>query len=404
MTFDIRVVEDGELDRFRDAVYTTFGDDSEVDPESSARIRALVPPAQRWAAYDGNTIVGTAGTIDAAIGLPGGGSIAMAGLTMVTVRPTHRRRGVMTALVERHLADARDRGFAISGLWASEAAIYGRFGYGLAAESDAIEIADGRRLELADDRVLADITFDWLEVEQARSQLPTIYERATIGRPGVIRRSPTWWQQRRFSEAPFARAGASLRRHVVARRGGDAVGYVAFRHRGKFRPEQPDGRVEIIELLAIDGAAELALWHFMLRIDLFPRVTWWNAPTDDPLVWSVNDRRAIQRRRTDTLWLRVADPAAALTARRYACDGAVRLAVDGVGWQVTVQGGAASCAATEQSPELELAQHELAGLVLGGVSCQTLARAGRVRGTAAAVARADQMFNCSIAPWCGEVF
>lgn len=401
MAIEIRTVGDDELAAWRDCVFTTFGDDASVDPDGEARTREMVPPRQRWAAYDGATIVATAGTLDLEIGLPGGATIPIAGLTMVTVRPSHRRRGLMRRLVQAHLDDARARGFAISGLWASEAAIYGRFGYGIATQSDSITIDHASTVVV---RAPSTDEVGWLDEAAAHAALPEIYARATAGRPGALRRVDTWWRLRRFSEAPFARGGASRLRHVVVRRDGAPVGYLQYRQRGRFDASMPSGQVEIAELIGVDGRAELALWQFALAVDLFPRVGWWNAPVDDPLAWAVADPRRVVRRRSDGMWLRIEDVATALAARGYATDGALRLAVDDAIWELVVEHGRARCARTTAAPELRLARATLGALYLGGASAPHLARAGLIDGAPDALARADHLFASAIAPWCAEVF
>ncbi|HWU87855.1 MAG TPA: GNAT family N-acetyltransferase, partial [Kofleriaceae bacterium] len=206
MSLELRAITDDEVPAYREAVLGTFGDDPESDPGGPARLRALIRPAQMWAAFDGGTIVATAGSFDHAIGVPGGGRIAMAGLTMVSVRPTHRRRGILRELMRLHLDDARRRGFPISGLWASEASIYGRFGYGVAAEGDAVEIEQAHTLAFAEEREL-DVVYP-VDEERARRELPGIYARALADRPGALIRSEGWWRERRFLEAPFFRGGA----------------------------------------------------------------------------------------------------------------------------------------------------------------------------------------------------
>jgi predicted acetyltransferase len=404
MVLEIRTVTDDELPAFRAAMLATFGDDPDNDPEGHGRIRALIAPEQRWAAFDGGTVVATAATFDHAIALPGGGELPMAGLTMVMVRPTHRRRGILRELMRLHLDDARRRGFAISGLWASEGSIYQRFGYGIAAESHAVEIEHARAVVFAEPREYD--TTHFIDEAQARRDLPAIYDRAIANRPGALIRSEGWWRERRFLEAPFMRAGASRRRHVVASRAGELVGYLQFRQRPKFTDDLPAGQLDIIELLGIDPRAEATLWHFALRADLFPRVTWWNAPLDDLLPWIITDPRRVKRRRIDTLWLRLEDVAAALVARRYAADGALRLAVDGAAWELVAgDGGHARCTAAEpQAPVLRLSRPALGSLYLGGASASQLVRAGAAHGDPAAIATADRLFASSIAPWCPEVF
>ena len=403
MALEIRTVTDDELAAFRAALFTTFGDDAESDPDSATRVRALIPPEQRWAAFEGDTIVATAATFDLAIVVPGG-TVPMAGLTMVSVRPTHRRRGILRELMGLHLGDARRRGFSISGLWASEASIYGRFGFGIAAESHATEIDDATVVELAGPRDRDELQF--VDEARARRELPAIYARATAGRPGALIRSEAWWRERRFLEIPFIRKGASRLRHVVASRAGEPVGYLQFRQRAEFPGGVPAGRLDIVELLGVDPRAEASLWHFALRADLFPRVSWWNAPVDDPLPWLVTDARRVKRRRVDTLWLRIEDVPAALTARRYAGEGALRLEIEGAAWELAAgAGGHARCTAAEPgAPALRLSRQALGSLYLGGASASQLARAGAVTGEPAALALADRLFASSAAPWCPEVF
>jgi len=403
MALEIRTITDDEVPQFHATLMATFGNDAnDADPHGAARLRALVPTSQAWAAFDRGQVVATAATFDHQLGVPGGGSLPMAGLTMVTVRPTHRRRGLLSALLQRHLDDARARGFASSGLWASEAGIYGRFGYGIAAHGDAIEIVDAPTVTVAAGRELDEVA--WLEEPQARALLPAIYARATAQRPGALRRSEVWWRERRFLEAPYVRAGASRRRHVVARRDGELVGYVAYRQRGGFAAGASDGKVEISELVAVDPRAEATLWRYALAVDLFPRVTWWNAPVDDTLAWLVPDPRRVQRRRTDTLWLRIDDVAATLAARRYEADGTLRLAIDATTWQLVVEDGHGRVTATAGAPEVRLTRQALGAAYLGGVPLTQLARAELAHGDPAALATADRLFHSAIAPWCPEVF
>ena len=402
MALEIRTVTDDELDGLRDAVMTTFGASAESDPEGTPRFRALVDPAQAWAAFDGATIVATAATFDLAIGLPGGASLPVAGLTMVSVRPTHRRRGLARALVRRHLDDARDRRYAASALWASEASIYQRFGYGIASFSDAIEVAHAHELTVAAGRDLDELA--WLDPATARAVLPAIYARATADRPGALRRSDVWWRERRFLETAWARAGASERRHVLARRGAEDVGYLVYRQRGGFTNGVPTGRCEIDELIAVDPRAEATLWRLALGVDLFPTVAWWNAPTDHALPWLVANSRRIKRTRADNLWLRIEDVPAVLAARGYASDGVLRLAVEDTTWELTVAGGRGHGAVTAAAPDLWLDRPALAAIYLGGTTASQLARADVVRGDARALATADRLFASAVAPWCPEVF
>ncbi len=399
---ELRVITDAEVTAFRETLLNTFGNDLDGDPDGDARFRALIAPGQAWGAFDGATMVGTTATFALQLGVPGGASLPTAGLTMVSVRPSHRRRGIVRSLMDLHLADARERGYPASALWASEAAIYGRFGYGISAYSDAMRIEKAGSIEVAEGRALD--ALEWIDEKRAREVLPTIYEQATAMRPGALRRSALWWSERRFLEAPYMRAGASRRRHVLARRGDQLVGYVVYRQRGGFHDDLPSGKTEINELIAIDPQAEATLWRFVLGIDLHPSVTWWNTPTDDTLSWLVTDPRKIYRHRVDTLWLRIEDVPGALAARRYPVDGALRFAIDDAAWELTVENGHGRCVATTKNPELRFARTTLGALYLGATTATQLARADLVRGDAAAISRADGLFASPVAAWCPEIF
>ena len=397
---EIRTITEDELTAFRESLLQTFGGDTEVDPTGNERIRALIDyRSQAWAVFDGKAIVGTAASFQLSLGVPGG-SLPTAGLTMVTVRPTHRRRGLLRQLMQRHLDDAKQRDYAASALWASEASIYGRFGYGVAAEHDTIEIEDTRLLAITPRPF--DVV-EWIDEAQARERLPDIYARATANRPGILRRSDVWWRERRFLEIPWSREGASLRRHVVARRGDMLVGYVAYRQKHQDGPV-PGGKTQIIELHGIDARAEATLWQFVLSMDLFRRVSWWAAPTDDPLALVVDNARLVKRTRTDNVWLRIEDAPAALRARRYTSDGVLRVSVEGTSYELVVEDGHGACTKTSREPELDLDRPALGSLYLGGFTATRLARAGLVRGDARAIATADRLFASPIAPWCAEVF
>src|SRR6185503_18593563 len=90
------------------------------------------PASRALAAYDGDEPVALTGAYRFDLSIPGG-ELPCAGVTWVGVIPTHRRRGILRDLMRRELEDVHSWGEPIAALWASEAAIYGRFGYGHAA-------------------------------------------------------------------------------------------------------------------------------------------------------------------------------------------------------------------------------------------------------------------------------
>lgn len=402
----IRAVTEDELAAFRGCLAEAFGVDPTGDPDGLSRMRTLLDRSRSYCAFDGARMVGTCATWTMELAVCGG-VVPMAGLTMVTVRPTHRRRGVLRRMIAAHLDDAAAHGEPVSGLWASDALIYGRFGYGVAAEGD--EVTAGADDGFARGRVLDDI--ELLDDDEAARALPAIYRAGMARRPGMFSRTEAWWRTRRIADRPDYRRGRSPRRHAIASRAGAATGYVVYRQQLGFTDGRPAGTVDVEELVAHDATAEATLWHHVTHLDLFPRVAWWNAPTDCLAPLFTDDRRRVARgRRADTLWLRVGDVAAALAGRRYADDGALNLAVGDVGggpattWRLIVDGGRGRCEPTDATPDLTLDRAALGAIYLGGTRPSLLAGAGAIRGGAAALVVADRLFAWPIAPWCPEIF
>jgi predicted acetyltransferase len=407
MALELRCPTVDEYDAFRRSLLSTFGADPDADPAGPERLRALIEPDRIWAAFDGREIVATAATFALRLTVPGG-ELPMAGLTVVSVRPTHRRRGLMRALVQRHLDDARAHREPVSGLWASEASIYTRFGYGVAAHVDTLDLdVRGRTpAEVAPGAPVDDVAF--ADDETVLATLPPLYDAIHRTRAGMVSRTPAWWRLRRVADNALWRGGATARHHVIAWRDGVATGWVAFRQRSSWRDGLADGAVEIEELVAVDGRAEASLWRFATTVDLFPRVHYTYAPVDAALPWLIADARRVVRRRSDSLHLRIDDVATALAARRYAADGALRIEVRDEpgtpGYALTIEGGAARCVRDDAAPDLSMDRATLGSIYLGGVAPSLLARAGRLQGTPAALRLADRAFSADAPPWCVEVF
>jgi len=406
---ELRPITDDEVPRFSRAITAGFGRDESDDSASMHDgFRANCDLSTTLAAFDGDHIVATFASLDLDLIVPGG-SVPMAGTTAVTVAPTHRRQGLLTEMMTRHLDQAVDRGQPLAGLWASEEVIYGRFGYGPAVGSVSIDLPT-RQVSTAP--APADVTIRSLSADEARRQLPAIYERSIRRCPGGFTRSDAWWEWQHFDDPPDRRRGATSRRTVLAERSGEPVGYAVYRQRTE-SGLAPAGHIDIVEIIHDDDDARRALWRFLTNIDLFDHVHWWKAPVDEPLLIEVDRFRSLTVAPIDTLWLRLLDLPASLAARRYECDGTLTLSVvdpfldrggrfrfeviDGVGRCESLPADTAEADAT-----VDIA--DLGALYLGGRSARTLARAGRIGGDASAIQTLDRIFRTQAAPYCGEVF
>lgn len=402
---EIRVIEPDELREYRNAINFGFGDNPETDDKTLERFRSITNIETSTVAVDRGRFVATFGSYDLELTLPGGVLLPMAGTTHVTVHPTHRRRGILTEMMRFHLDQAIERGQPMAGLWASEERIYGRFGYGPAITGHEIKIP-ARAVELGP--AVPGVTIHPIDVDQAREQLPPIYEKQLAAAPaGRIVRSTEWWNNRRFLEMGEQETGGQ-RRFVIAERDGQSVGYIIFK---LVVPDSwSEGTAVIRELIAADDEVRRALWNFVTNIDLFRNVSWWNAPVDEPMLIEADRFREISRSVMDSLWIRPLDIVPLLTGRRYERDGSLTLGVsDAFGptagtYRLDVNDGEGVCEPTTGTPDVELAVEELGRLLLGGGSAVTLHRAGLIDGTPGAVATLHDLFSTRTQPHAPEVF
>ncbi|ETX00234.1 MAG: hypothetical protein ETSY1_12000 [Candidatus Entotheonella factor] len=404
MPIELRPPTPDEFDAFYQAEGIPFGYDAK--PEAIERELKNIDPARLLAAFDGTQIVATFGAFDLKLTVPG--SVApTAGTTAVTVLPTHRRRGILRQMMERHLPEAHERGELLAALWASESSIYGRFGYGPATDR-AIMTLPKPYAVMAEPMDIPG-TMRLVDREEALATFPAIYAIACQQRPGMLARSDAWWRHRRLDDPEYIRQGATAHRRVLYERDGKPLGYVIYRTRRI--PDKGLG-VLIADLTAAEPQAERALWQFVFGIDLVTEIRSGNRPVDDPLLWWMEQPRRMERRIEDSLWIRPIDVVGALNCRRYAAAGRVVFRMtdalcpwnEGI-YRLEVEPcGMAECRRVDATPTCELTPFTLGAVYLGGRRFGALARAGLIAGKSESLGQLDAMFAWEPQPWCSEVF
>ena len=369
-------------------------------------------------AYDGEAIVGTAAAFSFRLTVPGA-ELPAAGVTEVGVIPSHRRRGILTAMMARLLGDVRARGEPVAVLWASEAAIYPRFGYGLATLAASFDLPGAGRAFRSDPEPGGRVRM--VDVAEAGGLLPPIYEAARAARPGFVTRTGAWWELQVLRDRESDREGAGPTFTAVEEGGKRPEGYVRYRMRHAWETQGHENVLEVRELVTATPRAERALWRFVLDMDLVARIRARHQPVDSPLLLLLAEPRRLGLTIGDGLFVRLVDVANALSGRRYATTGSAVLGVADAGapwndgrWRLTVAGGAPAASGsslagvverTDDAADIELGVTDLGSCYMGGFSFAELVRAGRaVERTAGAVRRADALFAVDRAPWCPEVF
>ncbi|MFE2149430.1 GNAT family N-acetyltransferase [Streptomyces lavendulae] len=407
MALEMRILSMDDWDVWFDHLELAFGGVPE-SPQHRETFRSLTEPERSLGVWDGEDCVGSASAFSFRLSVPGGGApVPAAGVTMVGVAPTHRRRGVLTSLMRRQLDDVRAGGEAIAVLTASDPAIYGRFGYGTAAYALSVDV-DTTRVRLSVPPGTDDVRLRLVDPAKALPDCERVYARLVARRPGMPARRPGW-DLKTLLDPEGHRGGASPLKCVVAEGAdGEVVGYARYRVAPDWEQSGSDGKVQVQDVDALHPAAYAALWRYLFGIDLTWSVRAFGRPVDDPLLHLVSDVRRTRTRQRDALHVRLVDLPAALGARGYAAPLDVVLEVEDAfcpwnagRWRLTADAdGAARCVRTEEAADLALSVRELGSAYLGGITLASLAAAGLVRELRpGALTRASRAFAGDVAPW-----
>ena len=340
--------------------------------------------------------------------MPGGAVLPLAAVTRVGVRADRTRRGLLTALMRAQLDDLRARGDVLALLWATESAIYGRYGYGVATRARSVRVTASRAALRPE--APAGGTVRLLERDEIVPVLSAVHDALALRRPGGITRTPGWWEVGRgpARRRPPARGGPRAHRRAAAT-ASPWPSRTATASAGTL-----DGTLHVDDLHAADTAAAAGLWRFLLGVDLITHVEA-AVPLDDPLDLLLADpRHALVTGVADETWLRLVDVPAALAARTFAAGAAVPvlLAVhdpllpDNAGvYRIAAEGAERVGPLGACDPELSCDVAALAMAYLGDRSPSALAATGWwTAHDPAALPRADALFATDVAPWCGTHF
>ncbi|AWB94770.1 GNAT family N-acetyltransferase [Agromyces badenianii] len=354
--------------------------------------------------------VATVSSWPTGLSVPGGRSVDAWAVSSVTVSPTHRRRGIARALMLAELQNARSAGAALAMLTATEATIYGRFGYAPAARAATVYV-DRRRAHWIGADVPGRVQF--VDAAAIREIAPAIARRAVARTPGEIDRWPALLDRVLGLHDPESDRSRSRRVARYDDERGQPQGFAVFH---VTREPNAPGVAEFDFLAAATDDAERALWRFLVEQDYVSGTRGLLRSVDEPLPWLLDDPRAITVTDVvDHLWLRVIDPIAALSARRYSSPGRLVVEVDdpvgiaaGRFELVVDDGGRAEVAAIESRDAaasvkgargIRLGVRELGAIYLGGVRPSVLARAGRIEESAPrSIDLAERMFASTRTP------
>jgi len=339
--------------------------------------------------------VGTVDSFVSPLTVPGGRDVPAWAISMVTVAPTHRRRGIARELLESELRAAVALGLPVAMLTVSESTIYQRFGFAPAALASTITI-DTRRARFVGP--VPDGRVQLIDIEPARALIDDLYVTGRLASPGEIEVWTRRWDQI-FGIADEKDVSKRPRAARYDDANGTTQGVVVYRMKETGGFETHTAQVEYLAANTPDAYA--ALWRFLLELDLTSTVAAELRPVDEPVRWMINDFRAMKVETYDHLWLRILDVSAALSAREfYAPLDLIIEVTDALGHAAGRYHLGATTTRVDTPAALSLSINDLSAIYLGGVSATTLARAGRIHEhTPGAVAQLDAAFRSPVTPW-----
>ena len=398
MSVEVRAITEDELPAMLEVDLRGFGARPRTPERPDSWIRAELDRTR--CAFENGEMLGCTRAYSFELTMPGGALVPTAAVSSVAVQPTHRRRGVLTTMIEALHDDARERGEIAAALTASETKIYGRFGYGpatwrLGCTVDRVNgrfarpVADPGRLRMVA-RGEADVIYQ------------RVYDECRRQSAGAVSRPEFWWPEVFWITEP----GHALFDVVHEDEHGRYDGYVSYEIKGEWHGGVADRQLVVWDLQATNANTRAALWEFLFGVDLIVSVSATNLPPDEPLRFLLADIRAMRTDYLiDSVWVLPIDAAALVASRTYSAAGKLVIEIvdpDGSRSQIALDGGPDGASGVEQpnaAPDLSCSRATLGALSLGGTSWTTFAGAGAVdEHSPGAIALADAMFATAPAP------
>jgi len=405
MDFDFRAANPAEMDAFGELTAYAYGGAFGYGDDNLAQ--TATRPEWTLCAFDGARLAASYATLPLTA-RANGKAVAMGGVTTVATAPEYRRRGLLRAITKRALEAQREAGQSVAALWASQAAIYQRYGYTSATAQIGYQI-DSVDLQLLTP-ASESMRVSRGPVAQLMPEIKALYRSFIAQRSLYLHRSGPLWQSNVLND----NGGTHPIRAAVCRdETGAAQGYVIYTLvDGRIDHRARNQLLEIRDLAALNLDAYRALWEFLGKHDLVGRISWQRAPMDDPLAELLAEPRLLHSQSHEGLWLRLVDVATAMAARGYQCDGEISFSVgadtltpwnDG-SYRLTVSNGIAEVARISTATEISIDRKHLASVWCGRHRLSTLANWGLVTGDPDAITHADILLATRTQPHCPDHF
>jgi len=334
------------------------------------------------AAFVDGKLVGGSAMLSLEVTVPGLSPAPLGGVTSTGVIATHRRRGLLRAMMQAMIDEALERREPLAGLSASEGSIYGRFGFSPATMRTRWELDRTDAAFMDFDPPAGSL--ELVDASTAREVWPQVHEQARRARVGEITPPPGHWAG--LSDEASGTAGPM--RYLVHRTPQGHIDGIA-NYRLPWSPHIEDTGTLVVEAFqALSPDAYRAMWKLLADFDLTRKIVAPSRPADEPLRWMLRNPRAMRiTRQSDNLWLRILDLPRALATRSYesTVDLTIAITADAMcphntgAWRLCTSPDGTTCSRVDAAADLTMDVQSLASLYLGGMSASVLASAGRIR-------------------------
>ena len=279
--------------------------------------------------------------------VPGGVEVGAAGITAIGVMPSHRRRGILRQMMRWLVDQAGERGEPVAILWASETAIYQRFGFGIGTLQGTFDIERSRTQFAHPVEPLGRMRL--VDRDEALELIPPVYDAVRPRIPGAVSRRDVKWRHQLLDDAEWTRRGNGRKFIAVLEVDGEVRGYAIYRVKTEWDERGPNNTLTTIEVLGLDAAAERTIWEWLFGIDLVAHIKGWRTRVPQPLLLQLAEPRRLGLAVREGMLLRILDLPAALEGRGYDTAGTITFEVtdelrpsNAGRWRLTVTGGSAA--------------------------------------------------------------
>lgn len=280
------------------------------------RLKLLADPERAIALCKNNKIIGTTNSFSSYISIPNDKSVKVAAVSYVSVQPTHRRKGILTEMMNIQLNEIYSKyKEPLAILWPSETAIYGRFGYAPTKEKHY-------KISKNNTQFKPGLTNNSLEVKflnrnEAINAYVEINNKLMSTRPGVMKINKKW-AQRRIDDLIFKHLNSGPAYFIGIYHNKKLVGFATYsiENNDNSYGNTPSS-LYMWDIIYLDLDAAISIWNFCLNIDLVEEFYANGVPEDDILEALLISPSGLNARITTGFWIRIVDVVSAITLRSY---------------------------------------------------------------------------------------